>query len=212
MVVISSEKFGRMEAPQIDVPLSQEDVARALVYRLLARFLSAPVGQEELQLAASMEGGAGPLGESLSAFAGLAATSRPDGLADQYQVLFIGLGRGELVPYASYYLTGFLQEKPLARLRGDMSALGVERTESTSEPEDHVSSVLETMAALIDGSLGPQLNVEAQKIFFTTHVASWMAHFFKDLEESDTSELYASVGRVGARFLEVEEEAFRMVV
>lgn len=194
-----------------ETTLPPEDGARAHVYRLLSTLLSAPASPASLAAVGALLGDASPLGMAID---GLAAASREttvDAAALDYQIVFIGLGRGELLPYASYYLTGFLQEKPLARLRADMSRLGIVRDDRMTEPEDHVASILEVMAGLIDGSFGPQLTLPAQKMFYEAHVASWAGHFFADLEASETSRFYAAVGAVGGRFLEVETASFKMV-
>ena len=100
-------------------------------------------------------------------------------LEAEYHALFIGLGRGELLPYASTYLTGFLQEQPLADVRQDFARLGFVRQEGVHEPEDHAGSLCQAMAALI---LAPDdYSTEEQHQFFTRHVGSWMSEFFSDL-------------------------------
>ncbi|MEZ5849669.1 MAG: molecular chaperone TorD family protein [Hyphomicrobiaceae bacterium] len=195
--------------PVLDV--SEEEMARARLYNFIAALLSRPPTQLEIDVASALSGDSSLLGQALTRVATAARATSVDDAADAFQALFIGLGRGELLPYGSYYLTGFLQEKPLARLRSDLGRLGVVRDADVSEPEDHVASILEVMAGMIEGHFGPQLTLEAQKMFFNAHVASWMPHFFKDLEENRTSPFYAALGCVGARFLEVEEEAFRMI-
>ena len=123
---------------------------------------------------------------------------------------FIGLGRGELLPYASFYITGFLNEKPLAALRSDMAALGIQRSENVYEPEDNIASLMEMMGALIVGRFGEPRPVEAQREFFNKHIGPWAGHFFTDLEGAKNSVFYGSVGQVGRLFMEIECEAFRM--
>ena len=196
--------------------LAPEDEMRAGLYRLLAHFLSAPPNVADLQAAAALTGDDSAFGKAITGFAIIAAKSAPEMVADEYQTLFIGLGRGELLPYGSYYLTGFLHEKPLAKLRQDMARLGLERAEGTSEPEDHIASVLEMMAGLIDGAHGTgseitRLPLSQQKEFYNAHVGSWARHFFADLEAAGSSVLYASLGSVGTLFLQIEEAAFEMV-
>lgn len=190
--------------------LAPEDQARAALYRIVARFLTQPPSADDLTAGASIEGDESPLGRALSALAQSCRTTTPEQAAEAFQVLFIGLGRGELVPYASYYLTGFLQEKPLARLRADMDRLGIERSPEVTESEDHIASILEIMAAQIDGAFGAPQPPAQQKRFFDTHVASWADHFFSDLRRSETSPLYQAVGDVGGRLMEIETEAFKM--
>ena len=150
------------------------------------------------------------LGRAIAAFAHVCARSQAATVAEEYHELFIGLVRGELVPYGSYYLTGFLHEKPLAKLRQDMGRLGVERDPDVLEPEDHIASLCEMMAGFIDGSLGRTLSLEEQKAFFTAHIGSWAPVLFRDMEAAKASVLYATLGSVGRIFLEIEEGAFAM--
>ena len=149
-----------------------EDQLRAHLYRLLARFLSAPPSPATLEVGAALSGDDSELGRAIAAFAHVCARSQAATVAEEYHDLFIGLVRGELVPYGSYYLTGFLHEKPLAKLRQDMGRLGVERDPDVLEPEDHIASLCEMMAGFIDGSLGRALSLEEQKAFFTAHIGS----------------------------------------
>ena len=189
--------------------VAPEDQARASVYRLCASLLSIPPNSTILSALSEVNGDpATPLGEALSKLRLLSSTD-PEAIADEFDALFIGVGRGELLPYASYYLTGFLHEKPLASLRTDMATLGLTRRDGVSEPEDHVSSVLEIMAGLIDGSLAG-LSAAQQKAFYRTHVGSWAGHFFADLQTAKAADFYKTVGLVGERFLEIEEQAFLM--
>jgi TorA maturation chaperone TorD len=128
-------------------------------------------------------------------------------VAHEYFELFIGVGRGELLPYGSYYLTGFLHERPLARLRADLVDLGIERVEG-SEPEDHAAILCETMAGLVAAEFA--VPVERQRHFFAQHVAPWMGRFFTDLEAAKAADFYRSVGAVGRLFIEIEAEAFAL--
>jgi TorA maturation chaperone TorD len=190
--------------------IAEEDLLRARLYRLLARYLARPPGREDLALAAAMSGDESELGKAVQAFSEVAARQNQDGVAQEYHDLFIGLGRGELLPYGSYYLTGFLHEKPLAQLRRDMAALGIERDKSSSEPEDHVAALMDMMAGLIEGSFGAPADIAMQKKFFDDHVGSWAKHFFRDLEGAKSSVLYATLGQVGRVFMGIEEVAFSM--
>ena len=124
--------------------------------------------------------------------------------------LFIGLGRGELVPYASYYMTGFLNEKPLATLREDMNLLRIARAPNVYEPEDNIASLMEMMAGLITGAFGAAAPISRQRGFYNKHIAPWARHFFTDLEGAKGSVFYAPVGAVGRIFMDIEREAFRM--
>ncbi len=199
------------EHEQAFAAVAAEDRLRADVYRFLARLLSSPVGAEELAVGASLEGDATSFGQAIDALAAACRDTSPAEAAVEYQDLFIGLARGEILPYGSYYLTGFLHEKPLARLRRDMEQLGIERDPEATEPEDHIASLLEMMAGLIDGGFGEPLTLAEQKQFYEAHIGSWARVMFRDLEKAEAARLYARVGAVGRTFIEIENGAFRMV-
>lgn len=190
--------------------VAPEDELRAQLYRYLARFLAAPPGRADLETAAALTGSETDLGKAVRDFGQLASRTSLEQVREEYHDLFIGVGRGELLPYASYYLTGFLNEKPLAKLRNDMAALGIARDPSVKEPEDHIAALLDMMAGLITGDFGDPASLSEQKRFFETHVSSWAEHFFADLEAAKSSVLYATLGTVGRRFIEIEETAFSM--
>ena len=191
--------------------VAPEEELRAHLYRLVAFHLSAPLEDEDVRAAAGLVGNDTPLGRAVSRFANVAARSSPAALREEFQDLFIGVGRGLFVPYGSYYLTGFLHEKPLAKLRQDMERLGLARNAGVAEPEDHISSVLEMMAGLIDGAYGRPLPLAEQKTFYATHVGSWAPFFFRDLEGCEASPFYAALGSVGRVFMEIEHDAFAAV-
>jgi TorA maturation chaperone TorD len=188
-----------------------EDALRAQCYRLLARFLSAPPGQELLDTAAALRGDDSDLGLAIRALARVCAGSNVATVAEEYHVLFIGLVRGELVPYGSYYLTGFLHEKPLAKLRQDMGRLGVTRDKRIADPEDHIASLCEMMAGFIDGALGPPRSLAEQEAFYRAHIGSWAPVLFRDMETAKASVVYGALGTVGRTFLAIEQEGFAMV-
>ncbi len=188
---------------------ADEDLARAAYYRMLAAFLTAPPTAPLLAAAATLTGDTSDLGRATTALASAAASTREADATDEYNALFIGLTRGELLPYASYYLTGFLHEKPLARLRSDMARLDIAADPSFAEPEDHIAAVFESMAGLIDGAFGEPRPLAEQRAFFEAHVASWAPLFFRDLTKAEAARLYRSIGLMGEAFLAVEQEAFR---
>lgn len=190
--------------------LSAEDAARAQLYSLLAAFLSGPPSAEALAAGSQLSGDQSALGTAITAFARACRAARAEAVAHEFHDLFIGVGRGELLPYGSYYLTGFLNEKPLARLREDMARLEIVRDASVKDPEDHVASVCEIMAGLITGALGPGAGTGADAQFFEAHMSVWAEHFFSDLAASRTSHVYASLGAVGRAFIEIEQSALAM--
>jgi TorA maturation chaperone TorD len=186
-----------------------EELSRALVYRLLAQLLAAPPDASTLAMMARMEGDAtSDLGRSFGVLAHAAAAASVGAAAREYHALFIGVGRGELLPYASFYLTGFLHERPLAELRRALATLGIERADDISEPEDHIAFLCEVMAALITGEFGPAAPVAAQREFFDAFLAPWAGRFFADLARAQSAVLYASIGDIGRHFLAVEQTAF----
>lgn len=195
---------------QVEALPTEEENLRADMYALLATLLSRPPGQEVLDTAATLSGDESELGRGVTALGKLAGQATPASVEREYNALFIGLGRGELLPYASYYLTGFLNEKPLAVLRQHMAQLGIERSPDVKEPEDHIASLCDMMAGLIRGDFGQALSVDDQHAFFNTHIATWAGHFFSDLEGAKGSVFYAPVGKIGRAFMEIEIEAFRM--
>ena len=190
--------------------IAEEDRLRADMYNFLGALLAGPPDQALLDQTAGLTGDDTPMGEAINAMARLAERLKPAAVEREFNALFIGLGRGELLPYTSFYLTGFLNEKPLAMLRRDMAALSITRAPNVYEPEDNIASLLEMMGGLITGRFGQVADLAAQARFFNTHLGSWAPHFFADLEVADSSVFYAPVGTAGRVFMEIEREAFRM--
>ena len=189
----------------------EEEILRAQLYDLLGVLLARPPSSDVLARVAGLVGGeVGPLDQPVSALARLARELRPGAVRAEYDALFIGIVRGELLPYASYYLTGFLNEKPLAVLRGDMRRLGIGRSPEVKEPEDHIASLCEMMAGLIRGRFGAPAGLDVQRDFFARHIAPWAGHFFGDLEGASGARFYVPVGAIGRAFVGIEAEAFRM--
>lgn len=186
-------------------PIDELDVARALIYRLLGRFLAQPPDAPLLARAKLLAGDAGPIGSALRALAEQAAATEPGAAKREYDTLFIGVARGELVPYASYYLTGFLHERPLARLRAEMARLGFAAIPGRSDPEDHIASVCEIMADLIETG-----DEAAQAGFFDRHLAPWTERFFADLEASASAVLYRPVGALGRALIDLDRQGFAL--
>ena len=199
-----------MASIAVDAAMSEEDRLRADVYKFLAAYLLSRPDAEALSVANSLTGDDTEFGQAIKALAKIASQIDETEAADEYDRLFIGLGRGELLPYGSYYLTGFLNEKPLAKLRNDMQRLGIARKEGVSEPEDHIGFLMEMMAGLISGRYGEPASIETQREFFMTHIDPWAEHFFKDLEAAKSSRFYQPAGKIGQLFIEIERGAFAM--
>lgn len=126
--------------------IPEEDRLRADLYNFMGLILSAPPDRMLLDQCAGLNGDDTELGQGIATLAKLARLTKPATVEAEFNRLFIGLGRGELLPYASYYLTGFLNEKPLALLRQDMAARGLARADTVFEPEDNIASLMEMMA------------------------------------------------------------------
>ena len=187
--------------------LSEEDRLRGATYRLLATLLSVPPSKPMLDQIGGLVGNDTPYGQSLEALSKAAIEATDGSVELEFHALFIGMGEGELTPYGSYYLTGFLHERPLARLRKDMRALGIARADGVSEPEDGMAGLCEIMAGLIDGDFGAPLPVEGQRGFFDAHLAPWASRFFSDLECADSATFYRPIGALGRAFIDIETEA-----
>ncbi|MEM5582733.1 molecular chaperone TorD family protein [Roseibium sp. AS2] len=191
--------------------IDPEDRARADFYDFLGVLLAGPADRTLLEQVAQLKGDDTPLGNALNVLAKIATVTAPETAEREFNGLFIGLGRGELLPYASHYLTGFLNEKPLANLRADMARRGIGRAEGKREPEDNIASLMEMMGGMITGRFGSVTPVSGQRDFFEAHVDPWAVHFFTDLEASKSSVFYGAVGTLGRHFMEIEAEAFAML-
>ncbi len=193
-------------------PLQSEideiDELRAGEYGLLALLLGKTPDAATLSRVAALKGDASDLGMAHVELAAVAADIDERAVAAEFFNLFVGLGRGELLPYASYYLTGFLHERPLARVREDFDLLGIERDGPSREPEDHIATLLEVMAGLARGDFDAEFAQQAK--FFDRHLKPWAARMFVDLEMSSSAKFYRAVGRVGRVFIELESEAFTL--
>ena len=190
--------------------LDAGDAARAEIYQLLGGLLAGPPDESLLELLAEIDAGdpnANPMAATWQALQAAASDTDVDRLSDEYFNLFIGLGRGELVPYASFYIHGFLMEKVLASLRSELQALGFELQEGVSEPEDHVAALCETMGMIISET---GLSLERQAAFFDAYLAVWMADFFADLLEAESAQFYRSVALLGKQFMEIESQYLSM--
>ncbi|MBC7142510.1 MAG: molecular chaperone TorD family protein [Rhodobacteraceae bacterium] len=190
--------------------IAEEDKLRADLYDFLAALLAAPPDLRLLRKCAGLSGDGSALGRGIATLSKLAQAAVPSSVEREFNDLFIGLGRGELLPYASFYLTGFLNEKPLAQLRRDMAAASIARAENVFEPEDNIASLMEMMAGLIEGRFGAPAPVARQREFFNRHIAPWAGHFFADLEGAKVSVFYAPVGAIGRAFMAIEKEGFRL--
>jgi len=188
-----------------------EDQYRAGAYSMLAELLRQPPQQELLKTVTRLADVVEEKDDFAVAMSMLGLSARAatvNELDDEFHALFIGLGRGELVPYGSWYLTGFLMEKPLGVLREDLARMGFARNDDTCEPEDHVAALCEVMALLINECR----DLDQQKIFFDVHISPWLGQFYTDLSEASSAVFYRSVARFGKAFFDFEKQYLAMDV
>ena len=198
--------------PQQDGSAAEPDeveLARSNEYALLASLLlRAPDAEALTRLSRLPDCGTTPLDLAHVALARAAGSASAEAVKREHFDLFVGVGRGEIVPYGSYYLTGFLNERPLARLREDMKRLGIERVQGHPDPEDHLGTLCEIMSGLAAGRF--EASAGEQGAFFARHLAPWAGRLFADLEGAASAGFYRAVAAVGRVFIEIETEGFAM--
>ena len=197
--------------PVIDsASVSEEDALRADMYDFLASLLRKEPSDDLIAKVAQLSGDDTPIGRASAVLAHLANTMDNGLIRNEYVEMFIGVGRGEILPFASYYLTGFLNDKPLANLRAEMMEIGIVRVDGVKEPEDHIASLFDMMSGLIQGQFGRTFSIAEQAKFFNQHIEPWAGLLMRDIEAAKTVVFYAPVGTIGKTFLEIESAAFSM--
>ncbi len=198
----------------VDQPVD-DLLIRANYYYLFSVLLSTPPTSDTLDRIARLgvppAQAVNPFLIQLNALAA-AARGHPslEALDDEYHDLFVGVGRGELVPYGSWYITGMLMDKPLSLLRQDLKALGIERNEDSREPEDHIAALMDIMGIIIDS--GEEFPFKAQQTLFSRHIQPWARRFFKDMIQARKADFYTRVGEFGVAFIDFETEYLEMPV
>jgi TorA maturation chaperone TorD len=206
--ILRPDLYGPPEDQVSKSEVDEIDQLRAAEYGLLSLLLGKAPDADTLSRVAGLKGDASDLGMAHIELAAAASASDDSAASKEFFALFIGVGRGDLLPYASYYLTGFLHERPLARVREDLDRLGIERAGPSREPEDHIAILLEVMAGLARGDFEADFTEQAR--FFERHLKPWASRMFADLEMSQSANFYRAVGRVGRVFMELESEAFML--
>lgn len=200
----------RDEGMDTDMDAAETDALRAGTWTLLGRLLTEPpsaaLRQRLAEVGASGDD-ADPLAAAWARLAAAARSARDDALKREFHDVFVGVGGGEVNPYASWYLAGALADRPLVELRGELEALGVVRRDGCSEPEDHAAAVCETMALAI---LDEAVDAAWQQVLFTRHADSWMGRFFDDLEQAPSAHFYRAVAALGRAFLALERRFHAM--
>jgi TorA maturation chaperone TorD len=188
--------------------LDEIDQARAREYMLLGNLLRQAPSSSLIKDISRMQGDASMLGLLHMSFAEAADETTAEIESREFFRLFVGVGRGELLPYGSYYLTGFLHERPLAKVREDMIRLGIERVAGLAEPEDHAGILFDVMAGLVTGQFGT--GEEDQKEFFMEHINPWVSRLFADMESCAKTPFYKAAARIGEAFMTIEAEGFAL--
>lgn len=195
-------------AGDIASQLSDEDQARSGTYSILSSLLSDIPDQDLVDYLLHIEKPQpdqeiGHMGQAWQELNAAAQATDPVALDDEFHALFVGVGRGEVIPYASWHLTGFLMDKPLSELRDDMRMLGFEPDPELKEPEDHISAICETMAILI---IADDIEGFQQRRFYLQHIHPWAEKFFKTLSEAESANFYRAVGNFGQQFIQLENQ------
>ena len=192
-----------------------EETARAEVYGLLAAlFYAAPSAAlyDQLRVAVTQAPAAGALLES--SWSELVGAAREHSLADisrEYDALFGGVGKPEIYLFGSHYLSGFLNEKPLAALRNDIASLGLARDEAMSETEDHAAYLCEVMRYLIAGDDVAVANLTRQREFFTRHVQPWVPRMCEAVMQHPKARFYRTLATFTQAFISIESQGFDML-
>ena len=192
-----------------------EETARAEVYGLLAQLYYAPPSPQvmsALRVAVTEAPVAGAfLEEPWRELVGTARAMPDEAVASEYDALFGGVGKPEVYLFGSHYISGFLNDKPLARLRTDLAALGLARDESMSESEDHVAYLCEVMRYLIAGDDVSISNLTQQRDFFAKHLQTWTTALCDALAAHPKAKFYAGLAGFTRAFMNVEAQGFDML-
>ncbi len=193
---------------QIAARMAEEDQVRAATYAVLSSLFDDIPGSDLLDYLCHIDNPMeadrpGDVGVAWLEVRRLAQQADPKRLDDEFHALFIGLGRGEVVPYGSWHMTGFLMDKPLSELRDDLRALGFEADEQRKEPEDHIAAICETLSILIQSD---EIEGFHQRRFFLRHLHPWGEKFFRELQAAPSAEFYRAVGWLGERYMQFENQ------
>jgi len=183
----------------------EEDRLRGRVYALLANLLTDAPDEMLLEGLCNLPlepGDDAPLSPVWRDLKQAALIIEPYQINDEYHALFIGTARGEVLPYASWYLKGSLIEQPVSAIRADLRTLAIQRRDDRKEPEDHLGSLCEVMALLCENPDRYSRDQQAQ--FFHRHLWSWAKHCFESIAGADAAKFYRPVGKLGVYFMEFE--------
>ncbi|MET2897326.1 molecular chaperone [Vibrio rotiferianus] len=188
----------------MDTQREQEQTLRTEIYLVLsALFRSAP-SEEMIEFLTSLEvePSESAMQKAWIVLQQAAKDSNREALEDEYQDLFIGIGRGEVMPFGSWHMTGAMMEKPLAEIRHDLELLGFERDENVKEPEDHIAALCEVMSMLTGEE------EDLQQAVFNKHIAPWFNSFTQQLENAESANFYKPAAQLCEAFLTLEQVRF----
>jgi TorA maturation chaperone TorD len=196
---------------KFETPDQGEETARADLYGLLATLFYGPPTQALLDsIAAAPAQGDSVLERAWADLSAACKTTQAESAREEYELLFIGVGKPEVMLYGSFYLSGFLMEKPLAALRTDLAKLGLQRADSMMESEDHIAALCEVMRYLIASDDAVHANMATQKQFFADHMQAWMMDMCAAIAAHPKARFYSTVANLARSFFEVEMQAFDM--
>lgn len=202
-------------AIQVAPPGDVEETARAELYGLLARlWLAAPDAELLAQFRVAVTEAPEPGGHLEAPWQDLVAAMRATTAtqaAEEFDALFLGVGKPEIFVFGSFHLSGVLNDRPLAQLRTDLAALGLGRDEARMETEDHVSYVFEVMRYLIAGDDAGTCNLEQQRRFFRAHVQPWVDRLCEAVQRHPRARLWATIAALTRAFVEVETQGFDLL-
>ncbi len=198
----------KFDSPRVIAP---EDQARADYYALLASLFFRAPDERLLQSIAIAEPPEGALGPAWLALAEASAVVPADAVNEEYATVFVGVGRPPIMLFGSYYLAGFMMEKPLAALRDDLAKMGFSRAANTFESEDHVAALCDVMRAMILGDMATKpFGTDDQHRFYSIHIKPWIFQCIKEISEYHQTNYYKRVAAFAQTFFEVESDAFQI--
>jgi TorA maturation chaperone TorD len=183
---------------------NEQQTLRTEIYLLISALFRQCPSQEMLDFLADLktESEQSEMQKAWQGISAAAKNSQAEALSDEYQELLIGIGRGEVVPFASWHRTGSLMEKPLAEIRHDLQLLGFEREEQVKEPEDHIAALCEVMAMMTNEEEG------LQQVFFNKHIGPWFKSLVNQIRQAEHADFYAAVADLLDAFLTLEQVRF----
>lgn len=210
---MSTKENAVTEVGEVGLP---EDLARADLYGLIARFFHLPPDQELLdQIAATADqqevAEDAPLAKAWMNLVEVAKNNPAQAWRDEFDANFISVGKPNVILNGSFYMAGHLNERPLVNIRKALEEFGLESAEEVTETEDHISSLCEVMRYLIAGDDVEISNLTNQRIFFNEHIRPWYDELCDAIEGTPEMHLYHPMAALTREFLAIEGQSFDMI-